>query len=174
MTTDIYRNILDISYMNIKPLIISGIVLLFLCSFLVTGCGKAEFEKALEISNVQHDTFIASYVMDNGRSYSISGRGDAMPGEQLDYMLNIINNDEPWHLEYYVFLVDSESVIQEDCHEIFDIQSQGGMGKPFRVTIPESFNGAMGLYFIIPQESLMIVTISDGITTGWPDLSDYY
>ncbi len=170
---DIPRSRLDISYMNIKPLITSGIVLLLLCSFLVTGCDEADFGNAPEISDVQHDTLTASYTMDNGRSYSISGRGDAMPGEQLDYMLNIINNDEPWHLEYYVFLVDSESVIQEACHEIFDIQSQGGMGKPFHVTIPESYNGAMGLYFIIPQESSFIVTISDGITTGWPDLSDY-
>ncbi len=160
--------------MNIKPLITNGIILLLLCSFLVMGCGKAEFEKAPEISDIQHDTLTATYKMDNGRSYSISGRSDAMPSEQLDYMLNIINNDEPWHLEYYIFLVDSESVIQEVCHENFDIQSHGGTGNTFHVTIPESYDGAMGLYFIIPQESIFIVKISDTITTSWPDPSDYY
>jgi hypothetical protein len=37
--------------------------------------------------------------MDNGRSYSISGTGSAMPGEQLDYVLSINNNEERWQLE---------------------------------------------------------------------------
>ena len=160
--------------MNIKPLMITGIVLLLLSPFLVTGCEKAEFEKVPEVSTVQHGTLTASYTMDNGRSYSISGRGDAMPGEQLEYSLNIYNNDEPWHLEYYVFLIDSESVIQEACHDIFDIHRQSGMSKPFHVTIPEYYSEAVGLCFIIPQESTFIVKISDGITTGWPDISGYY
>ena len=173
MTTDIARSRLRISHMNIKPLITSGIVLLLLCSFLVAGCDEAGFTITTETPDIQHNTLTASYTMDNGRSYSISGRGDAIPGEQLEYTLNISNNDEPWHLEYYVFLIDSESVIQEACHDIFDIHSQGGMSKPFHVTIPESFNGAMGLYFVIPEESTFIVTISDGITTGWPDIGGY-
>jgi hypothetical protein len=164
---------LGISYMNDKLLKTSGIVILLLCTSLISGCDEAGFEKVPEVSDIPSDTINASYIMDDGRSYSISGRGDAIPDEQLEYRLNIINNDEPWHLEYYVFLVDSESVIQEVCHDIYDIQSQGGTDKPFQVTIPESFNGAIGLYFIIPQESTFIVKISDGITAGWPDLSDY-
>ena len=87
--------------------------------------------------------------------------------------LSINNNEEQWHCEYYILLVDSESVIQEVCHDIFDIHSHGGMQKPIEVTLPENFEGALGLYFIIPQQTSLAVVISDTISTGWPDISNY-
>lgn len=150
------------------------IVLLFLsCSALLTGCEETPIVINPEISGPPENTLTDSYIMDNGRSYSISGTGSAMPGEQLDYVLSINNSEEPWQLEYYIFLVDSESVIAEVCHDVFDIQGWGGMQKPFEVKMPEQFTGGVGLYFIIPQQTSFIVTISDAITTGWPDLSDY-
>ncbi|MDD4923215.1 MAG: hypothetical protein PHF74_00050 [Dehalococcoidales bacterium] len=157
-----------------KELLISVIVVsVLLPSLLITACDKTLIKINPEISEPPENKLTASYIMDNGRSYSISGTGSAMPGEKLDYTVSIYNNEERWQLEYYILLVDSESIIEEVCHDILDIHSYGGMQKPFKVTIPESFTGGVGLYFIIPEQTSLILTISDAITTGWPDVSGY-
>ncbi len=137
---------------------------------LITGCQKAP-EKS---SNTFATTY---YLNDKGRSFSISGNSDGMPGEQSEYVLKIHNNVENWLDEYYILLVDSDSITQEVDHEHFNLPSGGGIQKPIIVEYPKDFEGAFGLCVIIPQRACLISTLSigvkDAITTGWPDVSTY-
>jgi hypothetical protein len=150
-------------------LLCSGIAILAIV-LLVTGCQRAP-EKA---SNTFATTY---YLNDKGRSFSISGNSDGMPGEQSEYVLKIHNNVENWLDEYYVLLVDSDSITQEIDHEHFNLPSGGGIQKPITVEYPKDFEGALGLCVIIPQRACLISTLSigvkDAITTGWPDVSTY-
>jgi len=115
--------------------------------------------------------------MMDGRNFSISGRSNGMPGEQSEYTLKINSNEEGWQDEYYILLIDSDSVIQEVSHDQFDISGQGGIEKPVEVEFPEGFEEALGLCVIIPERGSLIATLSvgvkDAIATGWPDIRDY-
>lgn len=142
-------------------------VLLTIILVVITGCQKA--------SERQPDTFATTYYLaEEGRSISISGNSDGMPGEQAEYELKINNNTERWQDEYCVLLVDSDSVIQEVYHEQFDIPSGGGIQQPVTVVFPEGYEGALGLCVLIPNRASIISTLSVGIknatSAGWPDI----
>jgi len=136
----------------------------------ITGCRQAP-----ESTEMPPDNFTATYTLENGRSYSISGPSNGMPGEQSEYILRINNNDKSWQNEYYVLLVDSDSIIQEIRRSEFDIPGNGGIQEPVNVEFPEGFTGALGLCIVIPQHGSLISTLSIGvenaITTGWPDVT---
>ena len=153
-----------------KKLSATGIIIaILLPAILITGCEKAE--------EIPPDTFSASYMCEDGRSFGINGRSNGTPGEQLDYVLNFNNNAERWQLEYYVLLVDSDSILQEIDHASFDIAAQGGIQNPVAVTLPEDIEGAPGLCVLIPNQGCLIATLSSGsqnaLCTGWPDISNY-
>lgn len=136
--------------------------------------GAAGCRKAPEIPP---DTFNAAYTFKDGRNVSISGRSHGMPGEQMEYILKINNNAEHWQGRFYVLLVDSDSVIQEISHEQFDISGGGGMQKPFKVELPEGFEGALGLCVKIPESGILIAALTAGdksaVSTGWPDINNW-
>ncbi len=124
------------------------------------------------------DTFATTYYLaEEGRSISICGNSDGMPGKQSKYELKINNDAEPWQDEYYILLVDSNSVIQEVYHEQFDIPSGGGVQRPVTVVFPEGYEGALGLCVLIPDRASIITTLSisvdNAIATGWPDIRNY-
>ncbi len=133
----------------------------------ITGCQKSK--------ELPPDTFTATYVLEDGRNFSISGRSNGMPGERSDYTLKLNNNDERWQDEYYVLLVNSDSIVQEIRHGKFDLPGEGGLQEPVKVVFPKDFTGALGLCVFIPQHGRLIATLSVGvdnaITTGWPDVS---
>jgi hypothetical protein len=133
----------------------------------ITGCQKP--------NEMPTDTFTATYILENGRNFSISGRSNGMPGERSEYMLKINNNDERWQDEYYILLVDSDSIIQEIRHGELDIPGGGGIQEPANVEFPKDFTGALGLCVFIPQHGRLIATLSvgvdDAIATGWPDVT---
>jgi hypothetical protein len=156
--------------MKKKTIIISILVILFLPMVLIMGCQKTQ--------EIPPDTFETTYYLaEHGRSIVISGDSDGMPGEKSEYLLKINNSAERWQDEYYVLLVDHDSVIREISHERFDIVSSGGIQQPIMVEFPDGFKGALGLCVIIPQRTRIIATLSigvkDAISTGWPDLSLY-
>jgi hypothetical protein len=135
----------------------------------ITGCQKA---------SALTDTFATTYYLaDSGRSISISGNNNGMPGEQSTYLLQINNNAENWQDEYYILFVDSHSVIQEIDHERFTIPGGDGIQRPIMVEYPEDFKGALGLCVMIPQRGSLITTLSIGvrnaISAGWPDIRAY-
>jgi hypothetical protein len=156
--------------MKKKIILISTIAMLFLPAFFIMSCKKAP--------EILPDSFTATYnLVEEGRSISISGNSDGMPGEQSEYVLKINNNAEQWEDEYYVLLVDSDSVIKEISHGQLDISGGGGIETPVMVEYPEGFEGALGLCVLVPQRGSLIATLSIGaknaITTGWPDISTY-
>lgn len=156
--------------MNKKTIIIGAVMTLVLSAILITGCQKA--------AEAPPDTFTAAYnLTEEGRNISISGNSYGAPGEESEYTLKINNNAERWQDEYYILLVDSDSVVSEISHEKFDISANGGMQKPVMVSFPEGFEGAMGLCVIIPQRASVVAALSVGvknaISTGWPDISNY-
>ena len=150
--------------MRLRGLI--GISLLVIMSG-ITGCGQAP--------ELPPDTFTATYILEDGRNFSISGRSNEMPGEQSEYMLTINSNEERWQDEYYVLLIDSDSIVQEISHDQFDISGSGELQKPINVKFPEGYEGALGLCIIIPKQGRLIATLSIGIqhaiATGWPDIN---
>ncbi len=153
-----------------KKMILYIVGALALLSFLMAGCQKA--------TDTPPDTFVATYnLAEAGRSISISGNSDGMPGGRSEYMLKINNGTERWQDEYYVLLLDSGSVIREISRERFDIPGGGGFQKPIVVEFPEGFEGALGLCVLIPQRGSFIAALSvgvkDAIITGWPDISTY-
>ncbi len=145
--------------------IISIVLLAILAG--ISGCQQAP--------ELPPDTFTATYVLEDGRNFSISGRSNGMPGEQSEYVLKINSNEERWQDEYCVLLIDSDSIVQEISHDQFDIPGNGGVQKPINVKFPEGYEGAMGLCIIIPQHGRLIATLSVGvqhaIATGWPDVT---
>jgi hypothetical protein len=156
--------------MKKKTIIINIIGILMLSALLITGCQKA--------SDTTSDTFTATYQFtEEGRSISISGNNDGMPGEQAEYVLKISNSAEQWQDEYYILLLDSDSVIKEISHERFNIPGGGGIQKPINVEFPDGFEGALGLCVLIPQRGNLIAALSVGvkhaISTGWPDIHTY-
>ncbi len=155
-------------YLKLKWLTYIGILIVVLIG--IAGCQKAP--------DIPPDTFAATYnLVEEGRSISISGNSDGMPGEQSEYVLKINNSAEQWQDEYYILLLDSVSVIQEISHEQFDILGGGGIQQPVIVEFPEGFEGALGLCVLIPQRGSLIATLSvgvkDAISTGWPDIRTY-
>ena len=133
----------------------------------ITGCQKS--------NEMPPDTFTATYILEDGRNFSISGRSNGMPGERSEYMLKINNNNERWQDEYYILLVDSDSIIQKIRHGELDIPGGGGIQEPLNMEFPKDFTGALGLCVFIPQNGCLISTLSIGaenaITTGWPDVT---
>jgi hypothetical protein len=156
--------------MKKKIALICIIVMLVLPVIFLTGCQKAA-EKPT-------DTFATTYnLAEAGRSISLSGNSNGVPGEHSEYTLKINNGTERWQDEYYVLLVDNDSVIQEISHERFDIPGGGGIQQPLTITFPGDFQGALGLCVLVPQRASMITTLSAGeenaIGTGWPDIHTY-
>jgi hypothetical protein len=155
----------------IKKLLLASLgILIIAAMLLITGCQKAP--------EAPPDTFSTTYYLaEEGRSISISGHSDGMPGEQSEYILHINNKGESWQDEYYILLVDSNSVIKEISHERFIIPGGGGIQKPIMVKYPEGFKGALGLCVIVPQRGSLVTTLSigvkDAVSTGWPDISAY-
>jgi hypothetical protein len=133
----------------------------------IAGCRQAP--------ELRPDTFTATYTLEDGRSYSISGRSKGMPGEKLDYILKINANTEGWQDEYYVLLIDSDSIIQENSHDQFNIPGSGGFQKPIIVKFPEGYEGALGLCIIIPQNGRLTANLSAGVKNAiapkWPDIT---
>jgi hypothetical protein len=156
--------------MKKKSMIISTIVLLVLTALLVAGCQKAP--------NTPPDTFNAAYQFaEASRSISISGNSYGNPGAQSEYQLKINNGPDRWQDEYYVLLLDSDSVVKEISHEVFDLPGGGGIQQPVMVKFPEGFTGALGLCVLIPQRGNLIATLSvgskDAVAAGWPDITNY-
>jgi hypothetical protein len=156
--------------MKKKIILMSIIAMLFLPAFLIVGCKKAQ--------ETLPDSFTVTYnLVEEGRSLSISGNSDGMPGERSEYVLKINNNAEQWEDEYYVLLVDSDSIIKEISHEQFDISGGGGIQTPIMVEYPKGYQGALGLCVLVPHRGSLIATLSIGIknaiTTGWPNISTY-
>jgi hypothetical protein len=150
-----------------KTIVISIIVILVLSIVLTTGCQK--------VPGNLPDTFATTYYLaEGGRSISVSGNSDGMPGEESEYILKINNNSERWQDEYCVLLVDSDSVIQEISHDKFDIPGSDWIQKPITIKYPNGFQGALGLYVIIPQRASVVTTLSIGVknavSPGWPDI----
>ncbi len=159
--------------MKKKILIAYVIGALVISLALATGCQETKVS-----SNASTDTFDATYnLVEEGRSINISGNSDGKPGEQSEYLLKIYNNNETWQDEYFVLLLDSNSVIQEISHKQFNIPAGGGIQTPVTVEFPESFKGALGLCVLIPQRASLITTLSVGVNnaigTGWPDIRSY-
>jgi hypothetical protein len=158
--------------MKKKIIILSLVGILLLPALLMTGCRKTPV--------MTPDTFTSTYTLaGEGRSISISGDSEGVPGEQSIYMLNINNDkDEPWRDDYYVVLINSDSIVQEICHGQLDLPGAGGMQQPITVSFPKGFMGALGLCVIIPQHACTAVTLSagekDAIPSGWYDLSYLY
>ena len=158
--------------MKKKIIIISLVSILLFPALLLTGCQK--------IPVTAPGTFTSTYTLaEGGRSISISGKSEGVPGEQSQYMLNINNNkDEPWHDDFYVELINSNSIVQEIYRGQLDLPGAGGMQQPITVSFPEGFVGALRLCVIIPQRACTAVTLSagekDAIPTGWYDLSNLY
>jgi hypothetical protein len=158
--------------MKKKIIILNLVGILLLSALLMTGCRKTP--------GAAPDTFISTYTLaEGGRSISISGKSEGMPGGQSQYLLTINNNkDEPWHDDYYVELINKDSIVQVICHGQLDLPGTGGMQQPLTVNFPEGFVGALGLCVIIPQHACTAVTLSagekDAIPTGWYDLSYLY
>ena len=149
---------------------LTGIVLLLvLASILLAACQQQPESPP--------DTFKSTYVFNDGRSFSINGRSNSRPGEKLEYMLNIDNNDERWQAEYYILLLGSDSVIQEIRHGTFDLSGNEGLQEPIFVEFPKDFSGALGLCVLIPQHGRLIATVTVGdknaVATGWPDIGNY-
>jgi hypothetical protein len=146
----------------------SGILVMALI-IAITGCQKA--------AETAPDTFASTYSTEEGRSISISGNSDGMPGDQAEYILQINNNAENWQDEYFVLLVDSNSVIQEISHEQISIPGGGKIQKPIMIRYPEDYAGALGLCVMLPESGTLITTLSigikDAVTSGWPDIRDY-
>ncbi len=141
---------------------------------LLTAC-----QKAPDIpSDAFTDTFTSSYdFAEEGKSISVSGNSKGIPGESSEYVLRINNGNEAWQDEYYVLLLDSDSVIQEISHKQFDIPGDGGFQESIIVEFPEGFEGALGLCILIPQKTILITALSAGtenaIIIGWPDVRNY-
>jgi hypothetical protein len=158
--------------MKKKIIVISLVGILLLPALLIPGCRKTPV--------VAPDTFTSTYnLAEGGRSISISGDSEGVPGERSQYMLNINNNkSEPWHDEYCVELINKDSLVQEIYRGQLDLPGAGGMQQPITVSFPEGFVGALGLCVIIPQRACTAVTLSagekDAIPTGWYDLSYLY
>jgi len=153
-----------------KTIRISIIAMLFLPVLLMASCQKA--------SDIPPDTFIATYQFaEEGRSISISGNSNGIPGGQSQYVLKINNGADHWQSEYYVLLLDSNSVIKEISHDVFDIPAAGGVQKPIIVEFPEGYEGALGLCVLVPKRGNLIATLSvgikDTIVMGWPDVRNY-
>ncbi len=133
----------------------------------ISGCQKS--------SETPPDIFTATYALEDGRNFSISGKSNGMPGEQSEYTLKINNNDERWQGEYYILLVDSDSIIQEIRHGELDIFGGGGIQEPVNVEFPKDYTGALGLCVFIPQHGSLISTLSIGVenamATSWPDIT---
>jgi hypothetical protein len=156
--------------MKKKFILMSIIAVLFLQTFFTAGCKKTP--------ELPPDSFTATYnLVEEGRSISISGNSDGMPGEQSEYVLKINNNADQWQDEYYVLLVDSDSVVKEISHEQLNIPGGGGIQTPITVEYPKGYEGALGLCVLVPHRGSLIATLFIGtkyaITTGWPDISKY-
>jgi hypothetical protein len=156
--------------MKKKTITMNFLGILVLSALLITSCQKA--------SDTNHDTFTSTYQFsEEGRTISISGNSNGMPGEQAEYVLKISNSAELWQDEYYILLLDSDSVIKEISHERFNIPGGGGIQKPITFLLPEGSEGALGLCVMIPQRGILIATLSVGvinaISTGWPDTRTY-
>ena len=149
-----------------------AIVLLVLVAGLAVSCNQG-----MVIEEKPVNTFTATYLNEEGRSIIISGNGNGMPGERSEFTLNINNNTERWQGEYYVLLVDKDSIVEEIHHEHLDIQGGGGIQTPIIIEYPEGFMGALGLCVLIPQNGSLITTLSVGtehaISTGWFDFRAY-
>jgi hypothetical protein len=129
--------------------IISTIGLLVILLLLVAGCQKTP--------NIQPDTFTASYeIGQTGRSVSISGNGNGIPGEQSLYILNINNNSEPWQDEYSIQLTSNGSVIQEISHGRLNLHGNDGTQQPIMVKFPVGVEGPLGLSFVVPQRGPLL------------------
>jgi hypothetical protein len=144
--------------------------LIVLSFILITGCQKT--------AEAPPDTFTAAYSLsEEGRNISISGNSYGATGEESEYTLKINNNAQHWQDEYYILLVDSDSVVSEISHEKFDISPEGAMQKPVMVSFPEGFEGPLGLCVIIPQRASVIAALSVGVKnaigTGWRYIRNY-
>jgi hypothetical protein len=151
-------------------MIIIYIIGILMLPALLIACQKAP--------NIPPDTFTAThYLVEEGRSINVSGNGEGIPGERSEYVLKINNGTEEWQDEYYVLLLDNDSVIQEISHKRFDIPGGCGIQEPIIVEFPEGFEGALGLCILLPQREILITTLSVGaknaISTGWPDIRTY-
>lgn len=145
-------------------------------AFLIVLVGASGCQQSPEASEKSPDTFATTYYLaEEGRSISISGDSDGMPSEQSEYELKINNGTEPWQDEYYILLVDSDSIVEEVYYEQFDIPSRGGIQRPVTVVFPEGYEGALGLCVLIPERASVITALSVGvdnaIATGWPDVT---
>ena len=151
-------------------------LLAFLLLVLVAGLAVS-CNQGIVIEEKPVNTFTATYLNEEGRSIIISGTSDGMPGERSEFTLNINNNAEHWQGEYYVLLVDRDSVVEEIRHEQLDIQGGGGIQTPIIVEYPEGFMGALGLCVLTPQHGTLITALSVGteqaISTGWFDIHSY-
>jgi hypothetical protein len=154
-----------------KKIIVTGIIaILVLSAVLATSCAR--------VPDSPPDRFAATYnLIEEGRSISISGNSSGMPGDQSEYVLKINNSAERWTDEYYVLLVDSDSVVREISHEQIDIPGGGGVQTPIMVEYPNDFEGALGLCVLVPQRGSLIATLSigaqDAVSAGWPDIRAY-
>jgi hypothetical protein len=157
-----------------RKMIIINIIGILVLPALLIACQKAPDMPSVTFT----DTFTATYdFVEEGRSISVSGNSEGMPGERSEYILKISNGTEEWQDEYYVLLLDSDSVIQEISHKRFDIPGNGGIQEPIIVEFPEGFEGALGLCVLLPQGERLITTLSVGaknaISTGWFDIHTY-
>jgi hypothetical protein len=152
-----------------RSLFLSTGILVMALITAMTGCQKAP--------ETAPDSFSSTYSTEEGRSFSISGNSDGMPGGQAEYMLKINNNAENWQDEYFILLVDSNAVIQEISHEQISLPGGGKIQKPIMIKYPEDYEGALGLCVMIPESGALISTLSigkkDAVASGWPDIRDY-
>jgi hypothetical protein len=123
------------------------------------------------------DTFTSTYYLDEeGRSISISGNSHAETGERSEYLLKIKSDAGGWQDEYWVLLLDNDSVVERVSHERFDLPGSTEMQRTIVVQFPEGVVGALGLCIVVPGRATTISTLSVGVddatTTGWPD-ADY-
>ena len=154
---------------NIAIALISAAVLL---AVFAEGCRQAP--------ETAPDRFATTYsLIDEDRSFSISGASNAEPGERSQYVLEMNNQSstEAWRDEYYVLLVGSEKVIQEITHEEFDIPAGSTTQDSILIEFPNDYRGVLGLCVLIPKRASVIATLSTGAEnstgTGWPDINSY-
>ncbi len=141
-------------------------VTVVLSAVLLPGCGNGPGPRP--------DTFTSTYyVGEEGRSISISGSSRSAPGSQSEYLLKVRSGEQAWQDEYWVLLIDSDSVLQAVVHERFALPGSTGMQRPVAIRFPARFAGALGLCVIIPARATMISTLLIGVDeapgTGWAD-----
>ena len=163
-----------------KETILKGLITLAIGASMVlalVGC-QAESAPGPEIAP---DPFTS--VWDPGGEHAVTFSGDSaghLAGGESEFTLKIDNNSsEPWMIEYYVQLLDTDKIVMEIARDTITVPS----GLEEEISIPvvfdEGLDGPYGLSLYVPTlEAQSINTIwigekSSVIAGDWPSLANH-